>query len=178
MKVLLVSCIQELKVVQHSAQFKLNSGEIMKKTTAILSMFIALISFNAPKANAGVLTILGAGSDNNPVNFFSRTVGLAAIVVGMAKSDSLLFILDSGDVAEFEQELAHKFPFIDDAYAIRTLADAVIEAKENQVGISHNENTFEVIVPEANVKSALEPTTLLEAEVESVVNTLSRPLQL
>ncbi|MEX0798324.1 MAG: hypothetical protein WD025_02715 [Bacteriovoracaceae bacterium] len=156
----------------------------MRKMTSVLSLLGILASFSAPKANAGIImTVAGAGgtffSDNDNV----QSAGIAGLIAGAgflgmaalvsdSRFETLIVLEADASVRAIEEKLARKFPFIDDAYVLESLALAIAQSEDV---IVHNNEVFETLVSEEKVLDALAPIMLSGEETTLVVKTLSLP---
>ena len=134
----------------------------LKSILATLALCSTLtLSVPAPKAEAGI--------------FLAPTgVGILMIILGAARDDLFLLILDGQDnVSQMEEKLAAKYNFIDDQQALKDLSALIVKkVKTTQVC----DTEIEVKLDRDAVLDILAPTGLIELEparVQALLNDLT-----
>ena len=131
----------------------------LKSILATLALSATLtLSVPAPKAEAGIF-LAPAG------------VGILLIILGAARDDLFLLLLDGQDHAsQMEEKLTAKYNFIDDQQALKDLSALIVkEVKNTQVGDSE----IEVKLDREAVLDILAPTGLIELEPAKVAALLN-----
>lgn len=147
---------------------------MMKKMTAFSLLTVlsfGFISISMPKkSEAGF--IIAAVAENKD----TYRVGVILAVLGVITGNAGIFIMDEkSTLNEFETLLNDKFPFLKDQSGVRSdLAFAMAtEAKKAVAQNQSNAKSLEVIVPSQITASILERSTLSDAQISEVVNSLN-----